>query len=162
MTAVPRLVIPTAVIMGRRMVHRSGWTAPSWRVVGLVAGDEVPDGGTRGVSVHRDEDEEHFLWGGFRLELYRDATEAYWSNLVGQQPSLFVLCEEKEDRSLVPRFVTADMHEASSATEGQYQVFATAIPPEVYRQLEHFVVEHHVPEQKHKRKRADWTADEPS
>jgi hypothetical protein len=162
MTAVPRLVIPVAVIMGRRTISRSGWQVPSWRVVGVVAGDEVPGAEARAVPVHRGDDEEHLLWGGFRVELYRDATEAYWSNLVGQQPSLFVLCEEKEDRSLEPRFVTADMHEASSATEGQDQVFAAPIPPEVYRQLEQFVVEHHVPEQKHKRKRTDWTADKPS
>jgi hypothetical protein len=151
-----------AVIMGRHLVSRSGWQVPSWRVVGVVAGDEVPGAESRAVSVHRDEDEEHFLWGGLNLELYRDATEAYWSNLMGQQPSLFVLCVETEDASLRPQFVTADMHEASSATEGQDQVFAAPIPPEVYQQLERFVVEHHVPERKHKRKRTDWMADKPS
>ena len=162
MTAAPRISIPVAVIMGRRMVSRSGWQVPSWRVVGVVAGEGVPGRESRAVPVHRDEDEEHFLWGGLRVELYRDATEAYWSNLVGKQPSLFVLCVETENGSIQPRSVTADMHEASSALEGQDRVFSVPIPPEVYQRLERFVVEHHVPEQKHKRRRTDWTTDKPS
>lgn len=162
MTAAPRVVVPMAVIMGRRLVSRSGWQVPSWRVVGVVAGDRVPGAEAQAVSVHNDEDEEHLLWGGLRLELYRDATEAYWSNLMGQQPSLFVLCVEREDGSLRPQFVTADIHESTSATAGQDQVFAAPIPPEVYQQIERFVVEHHVPEVKHKRKRTNWTADKPS
>jgi hypothetical protein len=148
MTAVPRFSVPVAVIMGRRMVSRSGW--------------RVPGRDSRAVSVHRTEDEEHFLWGGLQLELYRDATEAYWSNLMGQQPSLFVLCAETEDGGLEPQSVTADMHEASSGTEGEDLVFAAPIPPEVYQQLERFVVEHHRPEEKRKRKRTDWNADKPA
>jgi hypothetical protein len=162
MTAVPRFSVPVAVIMGRRMVSRSGWRVPSWRVVGVVAGDNLPGRQSRAVSVHRAEDEEHFLWGGLQLELYRDATEAYWSNLMGQQPSLFVLCAETENGALEPQFVTADMHEASSGTEGEDLVFAAPIPPEVYQQLERFVVEHHRPEEKRKRKRTDWNADKPA
>ena len=58
MTAAPRISIPVAVIMGRRMVSRSGWQVPSWRVVGVVAGEGVPGRESRAVPVHRDEDEE--------------------------------------------------------------------------------------------------------
>ena len=85
MSAAPRLSLPVAVIMGRRMVARSGWRVPSWRVVGVVAGDSLPGPESNALPVHQDEDEEHFLWGGMRLDLYRDATEAYWSNLMGQR-----------------------------------------------------------------------------
>jgi hypothetical protein len=162
MSAAPRLSLPVAVIVGRRTVSRSGWSVPSWRVVGVVAGDNLPGPGARGVPVHGGDEEEQFLWGGLRLDLYRDAAEAYWSNLTGKQPSLFVLCTEREDGTLQPQTVTADMHEASSALEGDDRVFSATIPPEVYLHLERFVVEHHVPQERKKRKRTDWTADKPS
>lgn len=157
----PRLSIPVAVIMGRRMVARSGWRVPSWRVVGVVAGEHVPGREAQAVPAHVDGDEEQFLWGGLRLELYRDAAESYWSNLVGRQPSLFVLCVESEGGGLQPEWVTADPNEAGSGVEGNDRVFAAAIPPEVYQQLERFVVEHHMPQEKRKRKRTDWDADKP-
>jgi hypothetical protein len=57
-----------------------------------------------------------------------------------------------------PRAVTADHDEASSGVEVDERVFATPIPPEVYLHLEAFVVAHHRPEEKGKRKRVDWTA----
>ena len=153
----PRVSIPVAVILGRRMVTRGGWKVASWHAVGVVAGDNLPGRETRGVPVLESDEEQHFLWGGLHLELYRDATEAYWSNLVGRQPSLFILCSETEDGALEPKSVTADMHEAGSGVEGDDRVFAAPIPPEVYHHLERFVVEHHKPEVKRKRKRTDWS-----
>lgn len=162
MTAMPRLSIPVAVILGRRVVARSGWSVPSWRAVGVVAGDMLPGPEARGVLVHSGDDEEHFLWGGFSLDLYRDAADSYWSNLMGRQPVLFVLCVEREDGSLKPVSVTADMHEASSGHEGDDRVFSAPMPPEVYLRVERFVVEHHVPQEPKKRKRTDWSAEKPS
>jgi len=159
MTAGPRVSLPVAVVMGRRMVAGRGWAVPSWRVVGVVAGAGLPGREAQGALVHHDAEEEHFLWGGLRLELYRDAAESYWVNLTGAQPSLFVLCTELDD-SLVPRQVTADQNEACSGVEGDDRVFAAAIPPEVYRRLEAFVIEHHMPREKRKRKRVDWSAGE--
>jgi hypothetical protein len=160
----PRLSLPVAVIMGRSMVAGQGWRVPSWRVVGLVAGSGLPGNEARGTLVHGggDSDEEHFLWGGLRLDLYRDAAESYWVNLTGKQPSLFVLCTEDEHSNVVPRLVTADQNEACSGVEGDDRVFAAPIPPEVYQHIEAFVVEHHVPQQKRKRKRTDWSASEES
>ena len=162
MTASPRISLPVAVILGRRTVSRSGWSVPSWRAVGVVAGGHLPTGEARAQPVHSGDDEEHFLWGGLRLDLYRDATEAYWSNLMGQQPCLFVLCAKQDDGLVEPLSVTADLHEASSGMEGDDEVFAAAMPPEVYQDVERFVVEHHVPEEKRKRKRTDWSREKPS
>jgi hypothetical protein len=62
----------------------------------------------------------------------------------------------------VPKSVTADQDEASSGVEVNDRVFAAPIPPEVYQHLEAFVIEHHLPEEKRKRKRADWSAHEES
>ena len=161
MTARPRLSLPVAVIMGRRTVARSGWSVASWQAVGVVSGANLPGSEARGSSVYRGDAEEHFLWGGLHLELYRDATEAYWANLVGQQPSLFIVCTEAEDGSMVPEAVTADPNEAGAGVEGNDRVFSVPIPPEVYPALERFVIEHHRPQEKRKRKRAEWSADDP-
>jgi hypothetical protein len=154
--------VPVAVVMARSVVAGKSWSVPSWRVVGVVAGNNLPRREAEARPVHTGEEEEHFLWGGLRLELYRDASESYWVNLTGKQPSLFVLCTEDEQGRVVPRLVTADQNEACSGVEGDDRVFAAAIPPEVYQQIEAFVVEHHVPQEKRKRKRADWSADETS
>jgi len=158
MTAVPRLSLPVAVIMGRKLVAGRGWQVPSWRVVGLVSGAGLPGHEAQGTPIHGSEEEKQFLWGGLRLELFRDAAESYWSNLTGTQPSLFVLCCENEEGILVPKLVTADHDEAGSGVEVGDRVFAAPIPPEVYQHLEAFVVAHHLPQEKRKRKRADWSA----
>ena len=115
----PRVSLPVAVIMGRRMVAGQGWRVPSWRVVALVAGAGLPGKEAQGTPVRGDDDEEHFLWGGLRLDLYRDAADSYWVNLTGRQPSLFVLCSEDEQSRIVPTLVTADQNEACSGVEGR-------------------------------------------
>lgn len=158
MATAPRISLPVAVVMSRKMVAGRGWQVPSWNVVGVVAGTGVPGPEAKAVPVRADSGEEQFLWGGLRLELYRDATESYWVNLTGQQPSLYVLCTEDEVGRIVPKLVTADQNEACSGVEGDDRVFAAAIPPELYQHLEAFIIEHHVPQEKHKRKRADWSA----
>lgn len=162
MTTRPRVSLPVAVVMGRRVVTGKGWQVPSWQVTGVVAGAELAAQQARGAPIRSDDGEDHFLWGGLVLELFRDAAGSYWANLTGQQPSLFVLCQEDEQGRLVPQAVTADHDEAGSAVEVDERVFAAPIPPEIYHHIEAFVVEHHVPQEKHRRKRADWSAHEES
>lgn len=160
MTSAPRVSLPVAVVMARRMVAGKGWQVPSWHVAGVVAGTSLPGPEAKAVPVRSDAGDEHFLWGGLRLELYRDAAESYWVNLTGRQPSLYVLCTETEDGQIVPRLVTADQNEACSGIEGDDRVFAADIPPEVYQHIEAFVIEYNAPQEKRKRKRSDWTAGE--
>lgn len=160
----PRVSLPVAVVMACRTVSGRGWQVPSWRLVGVVAGaDLAADAGApRGVPIRAgtDEQEVHVLWGGLRLDLFRDAAASYWANLTGSHPSLFVLCDEDEQGRLVPKAVTADQDEAGSGVEVSDRVYAAPIPPEIYQHLERFVVMHHAPEEKRRRNRADWTADE--
>jgi len=160
MTTRPLVSVPVAVVMARRIVKGKAWQVPSWRVAGLVAGANIAEPAARGTPIRTDGDEEQFLWGGMQLELYRDAAASYWANLTGSQPSLWVLCSEDGAGMLAPKAVTADQDEARSGVEVDDRVFAAPIPPEVYLQLEAFVVAHHLPEEKHKRKRADWSAPE--
>ncbi len=162
MSAGPRVSLPVAVVMARKTVTGKGWQVPSWRVVGVVAGAELAVQQARGTPIREDETEEHFLWGGLNVELFRDAAASYWANLTGRQPSLFVLCSEDDQGRLVPKSVTADQDEASSGVEVNDRVFSAPIPPEVYQHLEAFVIAHHLPEEKRKRKRTDWSAHEES
>lgn len=158
----PRVSLPVAVVMACREVAGQRWRVPSWSVVGVVSGAELDVREARGTPIRSEGGEEHFLWGGLALELYRDAAAAYWSNLTGQRPSLFVLCTEDEQGRMVPKAVTADHDESSSAVEVNGRVFAAPIPPEVYHHIEAFVVAHHMPQEKKRRKRSDWSAHEES
>jgi hypothetical protein len=149
--------IPVAVIMARKEVARGRWKVPSWRAVGVVAGDNVPGAEARRVPLPPVEGSPQYLWGGFALNLYRDGTESYWYNLVSDNPSLFIVCTQTEDGEMVPAAVTASPDEASSQIEADDQVYSTPIPPEVYLQIEAVVVEHHRPHEKKVRRRKRWT-----
>jgi hypothetical protein len=158
MTAGSLVSLPVAVVMARRTVAGKRWSVPSWRVAGVVAGAAIADPSARGTPIRADGDEEQFLWGGLTVDLFRDSAASYWANLTGSQPALFVLCSADDAGTLVPKSVTADQDEASSGVEVDDKVFSAPIPPELYRHLEEFVVAYHVPEEKKKRKRADWSA----
>lgn len=157
MSATPQLSLPVAVILGRKIVSRGAWSVPSWRAVAVVAGENLASSDAQGSLIKDVDGEEHLLWSGLRLDLFRDSAHSYWSNLVGTEPALFVVCHDREDGSLMPIRVTADQDEAGAATEANSAVYRVPIPPEVYVQLERFVVEHYKPAPPRKRKRKNWS-----
>jgi len=100
---------------------------------------------------------EHFLWRGLTLRLHLDGCESYWLNLISKAPVLYLVCEdESEDSVLRPLLITADCDEASAYLEGEGRVLQAAIPPEIYKAIEAFVLTHYQPEQLQKRKRKRW------
>jgi hypothetical protein len=149
------LSIPVAVLLQQKIVQGKGWSVPEWNVVGVLGGEHTGSAVSEPVLV-RDEDRQ-YLWGGYRLNLYLDSCESYWHNLTGEQPSLFVICTETQDRGMQPLIVTADGLEASASTEGDDRVFRASIPPEIYLRIEKFVVDNYVPRERKKRKRQKWT-----
>lgn len=144
-----------SVVMERRQIRHRGWSVPQWEAVGIVAGESV-GGGSEPVVVHMDAEREQQLWSGFTLDLRRGNAESYWYNLVGNAPSLYVVCQADDGGTLSPVRVTADYDEAGAHVEGDDQVFAVPIPPEIYQPLERYVVENYKPTQPKKRKRKDW------
>lgn len=150
--------IPVAVIMSRRLATHRGWTYPRWQVVGVVAG-AVTDAERRRRRVHYDDGLEEFVWPGFMLQLFKDGAESYWYNLVGRNPSLFVVCRENEDGELEPCVVTANHDEAGAHMEADDTVFSTPMPPEIQSRLERYVMDHYRPETPRKRKRENWKAE---
>ncbi len=155
----PPVRLPVAVIMEKRMVTHGRWTVPSWQAVAVVAGKNVAGAESRGDLAQSGEGFERYLWGGLPLDLHKDAAEDYWFNLTGGRPALYVICHESPDGDVQPHIVTANPTEASGSIEADARVFAVPIPPEVYRQIEQFVVKYFVPREKGKRRRKDWMED---
>lgn len=143
--------------MEREQILHRNWRVPRWRLVGIVAGQQIAEQNPGATVVHDDNGREQLLWTGFRLRLYRDSAESYWYNLVGRQPSLFLICREDPDGDLVPFQVTANYDEAGAHMEADDQVFAAPIPAEIRDWLEQYVMNHYRPEPPKKRKRKNWT-----
>ena len=89
------------------------------------------------------------------MSLHKDDSESYYFNLMGEKPSVFVVCRLEHGR-LRPFLVTLSYDEAASYMEVDESVSAVAMPPEIYRWCEAFVLTHYVPEKKRKRKRDNW------
>lgn len=147
---------PVSVIMEREQIRHRNWLVPRWRLVGIVAGQHIADQNPGASVVHNDQGREQLLWTGFRVRLYRDSAESYWYNLVGNNPSLFLICRQDPEGDLVPFLVTANYDEAGAHMEADDEVFSAPIPPEMREWLEHYVMDHYRPEPPKKRKRKNW------
>lgn len=147
---------PVSAIMQRDRIRHARWLAVRWRLMGFVAGARVHDGEPRSSLAHEDESCRLYLWSGFNLRLHRDSAERYWHNLVARQPSLFLICHERPDGEPRPFGVTADPDEASAHMEADDKVYSAALPPEIYRWLETYVVENYRPAPPGKRRRFNW------
>ena len=76
---------------------------------------------------------------------------------MASRPSVFVVCAEDEDGEPPrPVHATVSYGEASAYMETDEPVFSVPMPPEIYRWVEGFVLEHYVPEPPRKRRREDW------
>jgi hypothetical protein len=156
-----RTAFPVSLVLEYRCSDASPWSRGQWQVVAALAGQ--PGASRRGdaVPMHKDEAVERVLCSGYRLTLHRDDAESYYCNLMGERPSLFVVCGEDSGDRPQPTLVTASYGEAASYSETDESVHAVALPPELYRWIETYVLEHYVPEKRRKRKRDDWKQNEP-
>lgn len=156
MSATPVATFPVSVMMRRKMISRSGWSMPSWDALSVLPGGSSASGERGCTLVHEVGGEQHFLYCGFEVSLYRDAAETYWWNLTAEQPSLFVICLKDEAEELLPNMVTADHEVAQAAVEKNGAAFAVPIPPEIHDAIERVVLEHYRPEAPRKRKQHKW------
>lgn len=148
---------PVAVIMGHQDGQRTRWERLRREPLAVVAGAHVASKDAHNTPMlSQNGDNEQFLCTGFTLSLHRDEVESYYFNLRGERPSLFVICSEDESDRLSPFLVTSSYDEATAHMEVEEHVFSLPIPPEVYRWIEQFVLEHYRPTREKKRKREDW------
>ena len=157
----PADTFTVSIIMERREIARHGWSVPQWQLIGVVP-DHSPvlESPESGVKIHQSEQSARYLWSGFAFELYRDSAEQYWHTLIGNEPAIYVICREDEERELTPHLVTIDYDEAGAYVEADDKVFSQPIPQEVYQALEEFVLTHYQPEEKKVRKRKKWKRSE--
>ncbi len=149
-----------SVIVAREEVKTSRWISDRWEVRGTVAGETLTQSHPERTMIRADENGEQYLWTGLRLELFKDDAESYYFNLMGEKPSVFVICRMDEDEEVeepMPFLTTLSYTEATSYMEVDDSVYSVPIPPEIYVWVERYVVENYVPEKKKKRKREDWS-----
>lgn len=142
-----------SVITERRKITNNRWLTERWQVIGVITAEAAYEAERTCQLIHRDETGEQYLWSGFGLVLRRDEAESYYYNLLGQQPSVFVICRGGDGDELAPFLTLASHYEAEAYMEAGAPVFAVSMPPEIYRRVEAFVVHHYVPEEKKGRKR---------
>lgn len=159
--------IPLSVITAREPVVGNPWISERWRVLGVVAGPAADGGNVTRTVLRSGPEGEQYLWSGFVLRLHASEADSYYYNIVGQNPSLYVFCQEDEGGEPCPRAITAEYIEAMAQNETGSAAHAVPMPPEVYRCIEQYVLEHFVPEEpkmkrKHERdsKRAEHWDDE--
>lgn len=154
----PRESWGVRVLMRRGEIVRGRWTYPHWELLAVLPDPEPPAELAR-KTVHETDDYLDFEWRGLTVPLFRDAAESYWYNLVGKEPSLFVVCRPGTDLDLEPFAVSANYDEAGAYMETDDSVFRAPLPAAFGPRLEEFVMNHYRPEPPRKRRRRNWAAE---
>jgi hypothetical protein len=151
--------IALSVITAREPVTGNAWIQERWRVMGVVAAGE-PSQRLR-TTLRSAPDGDQYLWHGLVLQLHPAEVESYYYNLIGSNPSLYIYCHEEPSGEPCPRFVTAEYIDAMTHSETGNSTHAVPMPPEVYRRIEQYVLEHYVPEEpRQKRKHEQRMSDD--
>ncbi|WP_290653493.1 DUF3305 domain-containing protein [Aquisalimonas sp.] len=138
-------VLPAAVIIAHTAAGRS-------EVNGVVVGRRFASESRHCTCIRSDDEASLYLWSGFTLRLRRPLAEDYYLNIRGDVPAVFVIGRLQEG-GFTPERVTVSLDEAQDldATESRRSdetVKRTAMPPEVYRWVEAFVLNHYEPRRK--------------
>lgn len=147
--------MPVSVIMEKRPCDNA-WVDFSFAAVGVISDDAPQDGQAR--KIHQQDGIEQYLYPGLSVQLYEDECESYYHNLMSPQPGCYVVAGEGEDDNEIPKpyLVSLSFDEVHAYLEGDEQVYAVEIPPELYRWTEAFVLTHYVAIKKTKRKLKNW------
>lgn len=149
------LRIMLSVLTTREPVAGNPWISERWRVLGVVAeGENRSDSPARQL-VRSGPDGDQYRWNGFALELRASEADNYYHNLIGGNPSVYVLAQEDEDGELIPQGVTIDYIEALAYAEFGNEGLAVPMPAEIYRTIEQFVLDHYVPEEPRSKRKRD-------
>lgn len=149
--------LPVSVILERRPSD-SAWRDFQWRASGITIGER---GDTPALTLVRETgDLALYLVGGLEVALFADECESYYYNLVSDAPRAWVVAHPSDgDDAPTPFRVSMSFDEAHAYLEGEDEIFAVDVPPELYLRVESFVIDNYFPEKKFKRKLRDWTAD---
>ncbi len=147
---------PVSIVMECRC-SASPWAELSWDALGITVGESASEAASgMPVKIHADQASSQYLYQGFTLRLHRDECESYYHNLMTPDPRCYVVARMDEHERPVPYLVSMSFDEAHAYLEAGDPIYAVAIPPEIYRWCEAYVLAHYVPERKYKRKLISW------
>lgn len=149
-----------AVVVEYRATPGNRWQEGRWQVSGVVAGSRPGNEAAGSRQLHAATRGKQYLWTGLQVRLFRDDAESYYCNLVSDNPRLFIICRQEAGEPPRPAIATLSYGEASSYMETDALVESVGMPPELYRWVEQYVLEHYVPVKRRKRRRDDWKVSE--
>lgn len=154
----PIVHVPVAIVTAREPVSGNRWIDERWKVAAIVIDPEVAHPGIARSLMSMGPEGEKYLWTGFKLRLHPSEADAYYYNMIGQSPKLYVYCEYDDAGEPRPRSVTAEYIDAMSDFEADNATFSVPMPAEIFRIVEPFVREHYVPEEPKQRRKRDRQA----
>ena len=147
---------PVAVVFERRP-SISPWAEHSWAAAGITVGHHADK--EQPQLVREDNGIAYFLFGGLNVALHVDECESYYHNMMSETPRAYVVARLENANDIPePFLVSMSFDEAHAYLEGEDEIYAVDIPPELYRWTEAYVIANYFPEKKTKRKLQDWSA----
>ena len=147
--------VDVAVVMRReRMDNR--WQPWRWVLADVVQQEE--GFGTEPRRLLKSEQEERWLYPGFRVELLPGDAEGYYLNATTEQPCFWVVWRMEEEASVaeeplaIPQVVTLSYHDAGRWLDAQETVEQVPAPTAIVEWLRAFVDRHHVVEPKRRQR----------
>lgn len=140
----------------RREHLNNRWQPWRWSLGEVVPHEDVF--GTAPRLLRQSEAEEHWLFPGFAVELFRDDVEGYHLNLSAPEPCWFVHWRMDEEpgadghQLARPVDVSLSYHDAGRWLDAQENVDQVPAPGPVREWLQAFVTEHYQPEPKRRRR----------
>jgi len=147
--------MPVSVVMQKKPSN-SEWVDYSYKAIGVLMGKENDEREMK--LIYQQDGVEHYLFSGLKLQLHLDECESYYHNLMSPQPGCFVVADEVDDADEMPApyLVSLSFDEVHAYLEGDEQVYAIDIPPELYQWVEAYILTHYVASKRTKRKLKDW------
>lgn len=149
--------IDVAVVMRKERVlgAASRWQTWRWVLGEVLTGDLAQ--GTLAKKLYENEDGTSWLHPGFKVELFKDDGEGYYLNLSTPQPAWFVMWRMQEsalweEAMPIPQLVSLSYHDAGRLLDAQETVEQVSAPADIVDWLRTFVEEHHVLEEKRRRR----------
>lgn len=138
---------PIAVIMERRKLQNR-WVDEAWEAVGVVpafaGGSAEGDAGEPPRHILAEADRDHWLFAGFRIELFRDEADNYFLNMSSPMPKVFVMWRKEGDLA-EPKAVSASYGEAARWLDSGEQVDGIPMSREMADWVGDFVNTHYKP-----------------
>ncbi|MDH3387739.1 MAG: DUF3305 domain-containing protein [Gammaproteobacteria bacterium] len=147
----------TLAVLMEKQPSSHPWANFKYEALGVVVRAAGEEKSVR--QVYQNGDIEHFLVTGLTLRLHVDQCESYYHNLMSPEPGCFIVANQPDssDEMPVPYLVSLSFDEVHAYHEGDEQIYAVPIIPELYRWVEAYVLTHYVAIKKTKRKLKNWS-----